>query len=143
MKNYIYLLLILLLAIFQGALMPLNLILLAVIFLTVYMPTKTTLRLSFSAGLFLDLAKGTALGLSSFWLLVTSFLLIVYGRRFNSRHQLFLAIFTFISSALISRLMIKNFGWNLAFVLALIALVIRLILKWFSLEPNKGIRLKV
>lgn len=137
MRNYILLLLILILAIFQGAFIPLNLVLLVIIFLVAYQPNEVSLRLAFFAGLFLDLAKGKPLGLSSFWLLVISSLLIVYSRRFNSRHPLFLAIFTFISSALISR------NWNLAFLLALTGLIIKLILRLFSLEPNEGIKLKV
>jgi len=143
MKNYLLLLSILFLAILQGAFMPLNLVLLVMILLTAYQPAEVSLRLVFLAGLFLDLAKGTVLGLSSFWLLVISYLLLVYSRRFNSRHPLFLSIFIFISSALISRLTAKNFSWNLAFLLALIGLTIKLILRLFSLEPNEGIKLKV
>ena len=117
--------------------MPLNLVLLAVILLTVFQPTEPSLWLAFLAGLFLDLAKDKILGMSSLWLLVVSFLLIVYNRRFNSRHPLFLAIFIFISSILMDR------NWNLAFLLVLIGLVIRLALRRFSLEPNEGIKLKV
>lgn len=130
-------------AVLQGAFLPLNLVLLAVIFLAAYRSAKEVLLTAFIAGCFLDLAKGTPVGFSSFWLLVISFLLIVYRRRFDSRHPVFLIFITFLTSGLMNYLAVKNYGWDLAFILALIAFIFRSILKLFSLEAIDGIKLKV
>lgn len=91
-------LLILIFSLFQATFLPVNLVLLTLIFWIALKPSKGSLWLAFGAGLILDLAKGTTLGLSSFLLLVISYLLILYSRRFNPLHPLFLGIFMLLAT---------------------------------------------
>lgn len=93
---------ILVFSLLQATFLPLNLVLLIVIVHTATRPEKGSLYLAFAAGLILDLAKGTTLGLSSFVLLVISYLLLLYSRRFNPLHPLFLGIFMLLATVFYS-----------------------------------------
>lgn len=96
---------ILIFSLLQATFLPLNLVLLTVIFWTALRlrpgqdaTAKEVPWLAFSAGLILDLAKGGTLGLSSFLLLVISYLLLLYSRRFNPLHPLFLITFMLLAN---------------------------------------------
>lgn len=91
-------LLILIFSLLQATFLPLNLVLLAVILHAARWPEKDNLYLAFAAGLILDLATGRILGLSSAVLLITSYVLLIYSRRFNPLHPLFLVIFMILAS---------------------------------------------
>ena len=97
MRQYLILLPILFFALLQGAFLSLNLALLIVIFYIVLGEEKTAFLIAFFSGLFLDLAKGTPLGLSSVYFLLVSSLLYLYAFRFNSRQPIFLASAAFLS----------------------------------------------
>ena len=89
---------ILIFSLFQATFLPLNLVLWTVILWTVRRPEEKSLYLAFAAGLILDLAKGGALGFSSSIFLITSYILLLYSRRFNSLHPLFLVIFMLLAT---------------------------------------------
>lgn len=93
---------ILIFSLLQATFLPLNLVLLTVIFWVAWRPEKTSLYFAFAAGLILDLAKGMTLGLSSFLFLVISYLLILYSRRFNPLHPLFLVVFMLLATLIYS-----------------------------------------
>jgi len=137
MKSYFILFLIFFFALLQGAFLPLNLVLLAMVFLAVFRPAKEVFWTAFISGLFLDLAGGTPLGFSSFKFLVFSFTLFLYSRRFDSHHPLFLAIF----SGLAGGFWTGKFVWQQAVILALFAFVGGLLLRFF-LFPTGG-KLKI
>lgn len=91
-------LLILIFSLLQATFLPLNLVLWTTILWTARWPEEKSLYLAFAAGLILDLAKGTTLGLSSLLLLVISYLLLLYSRRFNSLHPVFLIVFMLLTA---------------------------------------------
>ena len=103
MKAYLILLPLFLLALLQGSILSLNLILFLLLVWAAIRPPKETFLIAFLSGLFLDLVKGTWLGFSSLALLIATGLFILYSRRFDSLHPLFLAVFIFAVS----------FLWNL------------------------------
>lgn len=143
MKEYLILLLILIFALFQGAFLPLNLVLLTVLVWTALRPTKESLLVAFLAGLFLDLGKGYVLGFSSFAFLVFSFILISYSRRFNPIHPVFLPVFVFLSSNLYSLVANHVFNWPEGLILAILALIFGFLGRFFLMETDdKRIKLK-
>lgn len=129
MKGYLILLPILFLALIQGAFLQINLVLLLVIFWSALKPEKRSLWVAFWAGLFLDLAKGTFLGFSSFYFLVFTFVLILYSRKFNPAQPFFLFTFVFLAASVWNRLNLGFWGWWPALILAGLALVLKVILK--------------
>lgn len=143
MTKAVALILILFFALLQGAMLPINLVLLSIIFLAIYRPGKEVLAIAFLAGLFLDLAQGKSLGISSFSFCVFTYAFLLYSRRFSSRHPLFVGVFTLLAAALINRLTAGQFGWQKAFLLGVIAGGLRLIIGGFALEPDQGIKLRV
>jgi rod shape-determining protein MreD len=98
MKSYLVLLPIFLLSLLQGAILPLNLILLVVLIWAAVRPVKQGLWVAFWSGLFLDLAKGTLLGFSSLFFLMVATILVLYSHRFDPTHPAFLATFVFLTS---------------------------------------------
>jgi len=98
MKKYLILWLIFIFALIQGAFGGPNFVLLLVLFWTGVQNPKKVFWLAFLTGLLLDLATGGFLGLSSFLLLVISYLLIVFSRRFNLQNPIFFAFFVFLVS---------------------------------------------
>ena len=144
MKSYLIILPIFFFALLQGAFLPLNLVLLAVIVLAAIKPLPWGLGISFWAGFFLDLAKGTTLGLSSMVFLAVAYLLILYRRKFDPYHPLFLPIFVFFSSLLYSRLAQNLWDWREAVILTALVFLVRPLVKYSSASfDQEGIRLKV
>lgn len=143
MKPYLILLPIFFFALLQGAFLPLNFVLLLVLFWASFRPTKESLLVAFLAGFFLDLAKGTPLGLSSLVLLVTCYVLRIYSRKFDAFHPLFLSIYVFLSVGFWNLVFKNFFNWREAIILAVLTLVVRIFLKFFSFVPEKEGRLKV
>jgi len=137
MKQYLILLLILFFALLQGAFLPWNLVLLTVIFFAVFGEEKTTFLIAFFSGLFLDLAKGTVLGLSAAYFLLIGGLLSLYTSRFNSRQPLFLAGTTFLSQLFWGKIFQGFWGFGEALVLGIFAFVLGLILKNFLISSSK------
>lgn len=144
MKRYLMLLLVFFLALLQGAFLPLNLVLLAVLIWTVLKSAKESLIVSFLAGLFLDLAKGTPLGISSFMLLAACYLLLLYRRKLDPLHPLFLPIFVFLSANAYSFTINHFFNWPEGLILGVLAFLARLMVKRFSVRfGGPEIRLKI
>jgi rod shape-determining protein MreD len=137
MKSYLVLLPIFLFSLFQGAFLPLNLVLLVVVLLAVFRPAKESLWLAFISGLFLDLAVGTPLGFSSFLLLVTCGVLRIYSRRFDPRHPLFLAVLT----GLVGSFWEGHFNWQEGLILGILACLLGLLLKSFLFFGEKKLKI--
>ncbi len=128
MKQYLILIPIFFLAILQGAFLKLNLVLLLVLIWAAFRPSKEVILIAFSSGLLLDLAKGMPLGLSSLVFLVTSYLLLLYRRRFDSLHQIFLPVFVFLASIFYFLIFNRYLFWLENLILALLALGTRYLL---------------
>lgn len=143
MKSYLILLPILILAIIQGSFLSLNLVLLVTLFWASIKPSREGFLIAFLAGLLLDLSQGTPLGVSSFYLLVASSILIAYSRKFDPHHPFFITLFVFLMAGLWSLVTAHFFNWRQALVLALIALLVRITLKIFAIEPEQKGRLKI
>lgn len=137
MKPYLILLPIFILALFQGAFLKLNLVLLLVIFWASSRPSKEVLLVAFSSGLLLDLAKGFNLGFSSLVFLVVCYVLLLYRRRFDSLHPVFLPIFVCLASIISQRLYTHHWLWLEGFFLALLALGLRYLLVFFIGRVDK------
>ncbi|HUS52091.1 MAG TPA: rod shape-determining protein MreD [Candidatus Bathyarchaeia archaeon] len=145
MRSYLILVLFFFLSLVQGAFLPLNLVLVGVLVWAVLRPIKETLIVAFLAGVFLDLALGTPLGLSSLVFLTSSYLLALYARKFDPLYPLFLPAFSFLSFLAYSLVVSGYPDWREGLVLAFLAFLIRPLVKYFSpLGFEKGgIRLKV
>lgn len=137
MRQYLILLPILFFALLQGAFLPLNLVLLIVIFYTVLGEEKTAFLIAFFSGLFLDLAKGTPLGFSSAYFLLVSGLLCLYASKFNSRQPLFLAGAAFLSQLFWDKIFQGFWNGKEALFLGIFAFIIGLILKFFWISSEK------
>ncbi len=131
MKIYLVLLPIFILALFQGAFLKLNLVLLFVLTWTIFRPPKEVALISFLAGLLLDLAKGTNLGLSSLFFLIASYFLLLYSRKFDSLHPVFLPVFVFLTASVYYLIFNQYWFWQRALILAFLALILRYLLVFF------------
>lgn len=138
MKPYLILIPIFFLAILQGAFLKLNLVLLIVLTWATFRPPKEVILVAFTSGLLLDLAKGMPLGLSSLLLLITCYLLLLYRRRFDSLHPIFLPIFVFLISCFLSLISYRHWLWLESLILALLALGIRYLLVFFIGRVSQG-----
>lgn len=143
MKPYLILLPIFLLALLQGAVLALNLVLLLVLVWTIIRPPKESLIVAFFSGIFLDLAKGTPLGFSSFAFCVLSFTLYLYSRRFDPSHPVFFALFVFLAST-IYNLIFKSPWLIEGIILALLSLLARPVVKFYQEEVGREkLKLKI
>ncbi len=143
MKAYLILLPVFFLALLQGSFLGFNLVLLLVLFYVVLKQNRQSLWVAFWSGLILDLAKGHYLGLSALIFLFFSFLLILYFRRFQATNWLFLVIFVALFSGAYSLLVYRFFDWKEVLFLIILALLVRFILRFFSIElATKQIRLR-
>jgi rod shape-determining protein MreD len=136
MKPYLVLLPIFLLALIQGAFLPINLVLLIALFWAMVRPERETFMVAFLSGLFLDLTKGTPLGFSSVYLLLTSAFVLVYSRRFDPAHPVFLPLVVFLSS-LVFNLALKEPWLTEGLVLALMALLARPLVRYYHEDVEK------
>ena len=98
MKKYLIYLLIFLLTIIQGAFGGPNLVLLLVLFYAGVHSPKKVFWLAFLSGILIDLATGGPIGLSSFLLLITYYLLLIFSRRFNLQNPVLFAFFVLLAS---------------------------------------------
>lgn len=137
MRLYLILLPIFLFSLFQGAFLQLNLVLLTVLVWATFRTLKESLLVAFISGLFLDLAKGTPLGASSFVLLVTCYVLRLYSRRFSPHHPLFLAVFVGLTTCLWSKIFQGFFDWGQAVILGILAFATEVFLRFFWF-PTQG-----
>jgi len=138
MKPYLILIPIFFLAILQGAFLKLNLVLLLVLTWATFRPPKEVILIAFTSGLLLDLAKGMPLGLSSLLLLITCYLLLLYRRRFDSLHPVFLPVFVFLASVIYFLIFNRYWYWLESLILALLALGIRYLLVFFIGRVGQG-----
>lgn len=123
--------------------MPLNLVLLVVLIWAIVRPAKEALIVAFISGLFLDLAKGSPLAFSSFQLLVMTYLLLLYSRRFDPTHPVFLVIFVFLAATAANLVLGKPWLGESA-ILAILSFFLRPVLKHYSEGFDRGeIRLKI
>jgi hypothetical protein len=84
------------------------------------------------------LAKGTPFGLSGLLFLLASYFLILYRRRFDSLHPLFLPVFVFLISSLYSWLIFHHWFWLEILILTSLALGVRYWLVFFLGQINRG-----
>jgi len=137
MKSFFILIPIFLFALLQGAFLPLNLVLLTVIFYTVLGEEKAAFLIAFFSGLFLDLAKGTSLGLSAACLLLVSGLICLYASRFNSRQPLFLAFVSFLSQLFWGKIFQGFWNWEQSLILGGLVLAFGWLLRSFFLNERE------
>lgn len=143
MKSYLILIPIFIFTLLQGAFLPFNLVLLTVLFFTVFNPDKRSLWVAFGGGLLLDLAQGTSFGLSAAIFLFLSLVLLLYSRRFESTHWLFLTFFVFISHLVYSLLVWHKINWPTTLFLVFLTLLVLFILRLFPMEKKGSLKLKV
>lgn len=117
MKNWVFLVVVLLLSLFQSTVWSLNLLLVAVLWLGRY-------YWAFLAGLVYDLLSGERLGLSSLLFLFILLLFRLYLRKFEPR-PLFLAIFTVLASYIFTHAHGQLWRWWHGLVLVLFVLLLR------------------
>ena len=137
-KAYLILIPIFFLAILQGAFLKLNLVLLIVLTWATFRPPKEVILVAFVSGLLLDLAKGMPLGLSSLLLLIACYLLLLYRRRFDSLHPVFLPISVFLISNIYYLISNYHWAWLESLILALLALGMRYLLVFFIGRVDRG-----
>jgi len=138
MKSYLILLPIFILVLFQGAFLKLNLVLLLVLTWAAFRPAKEVLLVAFASGLLLDLAKGMPFGLSSLVLLLASYFLLLYRRRFDSLHPVFLPAFVFLASIFYFLFFNRYWFWRESLILALIALGARYLVVFLIGQIGQG-----
>lgn len=97
MKNILVLLPILILAVLQSSIVPLNLVLLAIISWSVLREAREGMLIAFFSGLILDFLTGKTLGLTSLITLFLSLLIYLYKNRFQADRLAFLLPFTLFS----------------------------------------------
>lgn len=142
MKKYLIYLLIFLASLLQVALFKINLVLIAVILWTCWAGKKQSLWLAFLGGVFLDLAKNSTLGISSFSLLVVCLFLLLYREKLSPFHPLFLMIFTFLSGILFDLVLFRIIHWwNIILSLLVVLLVRFLIVGLFGYGGREKLRL--
>jgi rod shape-determining protein MreD len=142
MKSYLIFIPIFLLALFQGAFLSLNLVLLTVLFFTAFVPDKRGLWVAFGGGLLLDLVQGTSFGLSALIFLILTFLLILYSHRFEPTHWLFLSFFVFVSAIVYSLIVWRQINWGAILVLVFLTLIVLFILRFFPIERRRSLKLR-
>lgn len=99
MRNVFFsILAIFLFAFLQATIVPFNLVLLAVLSLSVLLPPRFGLFWAFLAGMILDLSTGQRLGFSSLIFLALSFLVNLYKSKFKAAHFFYLLPFTLVST---------------------------------------------
>lgn len=138
MKQYLILIPIFFLALFQGAFLKLNLVFLLVLVWAAFRSPREVILIAFFSGLLLDLAKGMPLGLSSLIFLVTSYLLLLYRRRFDSLHPVFLPVFVFLASTFYYLVFNRYWLWLESLILALLALGVRYLLVFLIGRVDQG-----
>ena len=142
MKSYLVLFPIFFLALFQGAFLSLNLVLLSVLLWATFKPVKEVLWVAFWAGLMLDLAKGTAIGLSSCLLLIVCLCLLLYRRRFDVFHPVFLPFFVFLADWFYNRFFDRPFSWFQSLALVVLAVLVRfLFVRVFNMGEKNRLKL--
>ena len=141
--RYLILVLILALAILQGAFLPINLVLLTVLVWSIVKQSRDSLLVAFLAGVFLDMAVFLPLGSSSLIFLLVVFFVTLYSRKFDPSHPAFLAIFIFISVVLYNLMMQKP--WLVeAVLLTGLSMLLRPVLRKYSADFDRdSIKLKV
>jgi len=140
---YLNLFLIFLLSLFQGAFLPINLVLAAVLFRTAVEPDPKSLLLAFFGGFFLDLILGQPWGLSAIIFLSASFLLFFYKQKFAASHPFFLTVFVFLMSLINDKLVKGYLSWRGSFLLAVLTFLFSFFWWQLFIRPSgKRINLK-
>lgn len=127
------LLLIFLLSLIQATFLPFNLMVLVVLLGNVFCSANQGFFLAFLGGLFLDLATGGLLGISSLKLLLISLFLRLYSRRFDPTHPVFLGMM----GGLVGFLWEGRPDWKEAFFLGVMGFICGLLLRFLSI-PQQG-----
>jgi rod shape-determining protein MreD len=138
MKVYLILILVFFLALLQAAFLNLNLVLLLVLTWAVFRPPREVILVAFASGLMLDLALGKPLGFYSLAFLLASFLLLLYRRRFDSLHPLFLPLFVFLTAYLIFLFEKRFWFCGSCLLLAFLALGVRYLLVFLIGRVDRG-----
>lgn len=138
----IFLPIIFILALVQSVWLSLNLVWLTLALLSLIVPVRKMIWLTFGVGLWLDLSQGASLGFSSLIFLIFVLILFVYRQRFDSRHPFFLAGFVFLTSLIYRRLVFQVWTWPQALVLAFLAFLLRpLVLHFQTFEGEIKLKL--
>jgi len=136
-KSWLVLIPIFILSLFQGAFLPLNLVLLLLVFWTAFRPPREGLLVAFLSGLLLDLSLGTTLGLSSLVLLAVAFILLLYRPRFDFFHPFFLPPFVFFASLFYDFLLTRHWSLVGALVLAILSLILRFLFVFLGARVDR------
>lgn len=138
MKDYLFLFLIFILSLLQGVLLPLNLVLFLLLFYATFGEIKKTLWFAFMGGFLLDLALSGRLGLSSFYFLVFVAVLILYRRKYDAHHPVFLTTFVFLATSLYGFFTKGIFNLRESEILAIFAFSLSVIVKKFFFASGGG-----
>jgi cell shape-determining protein MreD len=146
MSKYLFYPIIFLLSVIQAAFLPINLVLMTLVLWWGFAGSAVEVFIwSFVAGLFLDLARGTTLGLSSLIFMIFSLFFYLYRRRFDYRIPWLMAIYVVIMDVIFEKISVGSFWLVRLVILGIITLVIAFVLNnfwaWES-QKGKGIKLK-
>ncbi|MDP3955602.1 MAG: hypothetical protein Q8Q15_04560 [bacterium] len=144
MKYFLLFLALLAIAFLQAVLSLFNFLLVLVLIATFFLPSTWALATAFFAGLIFDLFSGGKVGLSSLGFLFSSFLVIIYNRRFSVQSPFVLVVLTVFFYVVFSLLSAKPIVWFEGLVLVLIMIGLRVILpEAFKGEQERDQRLKL
>lgn len=127
--------LVFLFSILQVFLGEVSLVLLLVLVWAFIAERKQAIIVAFMAGVFVDLAQFQCLGVSSLFFLIVVFLVFLYKDRFNPLVLLFLPLSCFFASLFYDFLLRGYLDFEKAFLSALLALIIRFLLKFIISRP--------
>lgn len=128
--------LLLLLTFLQSTILPLNLILLAILSVSVLKSTEAGLVWAFLAGLILDFLTGETLGFSSLVFLMAVFLLNLYKTKFQAANFLYLLPFTFLSAWVYTAAKGDPVSWLNLIITTLLIFVVWPILALFIVQKE-------
>ncbi|MFH1840742.1 MAG: hypothetical protein ABH807_01100 [Candidatus Shapirobacteria bacterium] len=128
MRDYLILIPIFFLALLRAVFLPVNLVILPVLGWASFASPRSVFIIAFGAGLFLDAALLGRLGGASLLFLLFSLLVVLYRRRFDPAHPLFLPVFTVFCSLAFRR----GFFWPELALLVLGSFLWRRVFRFFE-----------
>lgn len=117
---------------FQASFLPINFLLLLVLFLSLARENDNFFW-PFLVGLGLDFISGRQVGLSSLAMLTVTFLIFLYKRKVATFHFLFLTVFSFFSACIFDLITLRLVSLKNSLILMTASFIFSLIVKYFDL----------